>query len=122
LRWRQVSIVDIVEKDELVARAKQTASKLAGELKSAGSTESKATESSGDGKSAAQTDSKVPATAKWEVLAVGPLACNCTILWSTDSLDALVVDPGGDGTKILNVINKHKLSVKQILVTHGRCL
>lgn len=54
-----------------------------------------------------------------EVLAVGPLQCNCSILGDEVSHEAIVVDPGGDIARILAVVQKHGLSVKQILITHA---
>ncbi len=54
-----------------------------------------------------------------EVLAVGPLRCNCSVLGDEISGDALVVDPGDDIERILTILARHNLTVKQILVTHA---
>ena len=54
-----------------------------------------------------------------ETLAVGLLGCNCTILGDEVSREAIVVDPGYDIPKILAVLAKHQLTVKQIVVTHA---
>ena len=54
-----------------------------------------------------------------ETLTVGPLQCNCTILGDETSREAIVVDPGADLPKILAVLARHKLTVKQIVVTHA---
>jgi hydroxyacylglutathione hydrolase len=54
-----------------------------------------------------------------ETLAVGLLGCNCTVLGNEVSREAIVVDPGYDVPKILAVLAKHQLTVKQILVTHA---
>jgi len=54
-----------------------------------------------------------------EVLAVGPLQCNCSILGDETSHEAIVVDPGADIPRILSVLERHQLTVKQILVTHA---
>lgn len=54
-----------------------------------------------------------------EVLAVGPLQCNCSILGDEASREAIVVDPGGDIARILAVVQKHGLTVRQILITHA---
>jgi len=54
-----------------------------------------------------------------EVLTVGPLQCNCSILGDETSLEAIVVDPGDEISRILAVLEKHHLSVKQIVVTHA---
>jgi len=54
-----------------------------------------------------------------ETLAVGLLSCNCTILGDETSREAIVVDPGYDVPKILALLAKHQLTVKQIVVTHA---
>jgi hydroxyacylglutathione hydrolase len=54
-----------------------------------------------------------------EILTVGPLQCNCSILGDETSLEAIVVDPGDDIPSILNVLDKHNLTVKQIVITHA---
>jgi glyoxylase-like metal-dependent hydrolase (beta-lactamase superfamily II) len=54
-----------------------------------------------------------------ETFPVGLLGCNCTILGDESSHEAIVVDPGYDVPHILAVLAKHKLTVKQIFVTHA---
>jgi hydroxyacylglutathione hydrolase len=54
-----------------------------------------------------------------ETFPVGPLQCNCSILYDTESHDATVVDPGGDLTKILGFLGSHALKLRQIVVTHA---
>jgi len=54
-----------------------------------------------------------------EILIVGPLQCNCSILGDETSLEAIVVDPGDDIPRILSVLDKHNLTVRQIVVTHA---
>ena len=54
-----------------------------------------------------------------EILAVGPLHCNCSILGDETSREAIVVDPGDDISRILALLAQHQLTVKQILVTHA---
>ena len=54
-----------------------------------------------------------------EILTVGPLQCNCSILGDEASGEAIVVDPGADIPRIMAVLNRHKLTVKQILITHA---
>jgi glyoxylase-like metal-dependent hydrolase (beta-lactamase superfamily II) len=54
-----------------------------------------------------------------ETFAVPPLGCNCSVLGDEVSGEAIVVDPGGDIPRILAALAKHKLTVKQILVTHA---
>src|ERR1700704_2462133 len=54
-----------------------------------------------------------------EVLPVGPLQCNCSILGDETSREAIVVDPGDDIPRILALLAKHALTVKQIVITHA---
>ena len=54
-----------------------------------------------------------------EILPVGMLQCNCSILGDEASGEAIVVDPGDEIPRILAVLQRHKLTVKQILITHA---
>jgi glyoxylase-like metal-dependent hydrolase (beta-lactamase superfamily II) len=54
-----------------------------------------------------------------EILPVGPLQCNCSIIGDETSHEAIVIDPGDDIADILALISKHNLQVKQIVITHA---
>lgn len=54
-----------------------------------------------------------------EMIPVGLLGCNCSILGDEVSREAIVVDPGYEIPRILELLAKHKLSVKTILITHA---
>jgi len=54
-----------------------------------------------------------------EILAVGPLQCNCSIIGDETTREAMVIDPGDDIEDVLAIIAKHKLEVKQIVITHA---
>lgn len=54
-----------------------------------------------------------------ETFPVGLLQCNCTILGDETTGEAMVVDPGDNIPQILTRLAKHKLTLKQIVVTHG---
>ena len=54
-----------------------------------------------------------------ELLPVGPLQCNCSIIGDETSGEAIVVDPGDDIEQIVALIKKHNLQVKQIVITHA---
>jgi hydroxyacylglutathione hydrolase len=54
-----------------------------------------------------------------ETFPVGPLQCNCTVLGDEASGEAMVVDPGENIPQILAILARHKLTLKQIVVTHG---
>jgi len=50
---------------------------------------------------------------------VGMLQCNCTIVADPVSREALVIDPGDEVTRILELLGRHKLTVKAIISTHA---
>src|SRR4051794_38134444 len=54
-----------------------------------------------------------------EILPVGLLQCNCSILGDEASREAIVVDPGDDIPAIQAVLQRHGLTVKQIVITHA---
>ena len=54
-----------------------------------------------------------------EILVVGPLRCNCSILGDETSREAIVVDPGDDISRIVATLQRHSLTVKQIVITHA---
>ena len=54
-----------------------------------------------------------------EILAVGPLACNCALLWDAQSKAGAVVDPGDEAERISERIEKLGISVQAILLTHA---
>src|SRR6202163_29445 len=54
-----------------------------------------------------------------EILPVGPLQCNCSVIGDETTREAMVIDPGDDIEDVLALIEKHTLKVKQIVVTHA---
>jgi hydroxyacylglutathione hydrolase len=54
-----------------------------------------------------------------EILPVGPLRCNCSIIGDEATREAMVIDPGDDIDDVLAILRKHDLEVKQIVVTHA---
>jgi hydroxyacylglutathione hydrolase len=53
-----------------------------------------------------------------EIIPVGPLQCNCAILGDAETREAIVVDPGDDVERILEILRKHNLKVRSIVSTH----
>jgi hydroxyacylglutathione hydrolase len=53
-----------------------------------------------------------------EILPVGMLQCNCHIVGEPETREAIVIDPGDDAARILEVIERHHLKVTAIVVTH----
>jgi len=54
-----------------------------------------------------------------EILAVGPLQCNCSVVGDEESREALVIDPGDEIEEVLAIVGRHGLTVKQIIITHA---
>jgi hydroxyacylglutathione hydrolase len=54
-----------------------------------------------------------------EILAVGPLQCNCSIIGDETTHEAMVIDPGDEIQRILTLVREHNLQVKQIVITHA---
>jgi len=54
-----------------------------------------------------------------EILPVGPLQCNCSIIGDEESHEAMVIDPGDDIEQVLAIVRRHGLTVKQIVITHA---
>lgn len=54
-----------------------------------------------------------------EILPVGALQCNCSILGDENSGEAIVVDPGDEIQRIRQILERHHLTVKQIIITHA---
>src|SRR5882724_12361701 len=54
-----------------------------------------------------------------EIIPVGPLQCNCSIVGDETTREAIVIDPGDDIEDVQALIKKHNLQVKQIVITHA---
>ena len=54
-----------------------------------------------------------------EILPVGPLQCNCSVIGDETTLEGMVIDPGDDIAEVLALIRKHNLQIKQIVITHA---
>jgi glyoxylase-like metal-dependent hydrolase (beta-lactamase superfamily II) len=53
-----------------------------------------------------------------EVIPVGLLQCNCSILGDPATGEAIVVDPGDEVDRILEILRRHKLKPRAIVSTH----
>ncbi|HUA84645.1 MAG TPA: MBL fold metallo-hydrolase [Bryobacteraceae bacterium] len=54
-----------------------------------------------------------------EILPVGMLQCNCSIFGDEASREAIVIDPGDNIEEVLEVLKRHALRVKAIIITHA---
>jgi hydroxyacylglutathione hydrolase len=53
-----------------------------------------------------------------EIIPVGMLQCNCSILGDSETGEAIVVDPGDDVERILELLRRRGLKVRAIVSTH----
>ncbi len=54
-----------------------------------------------------------------EILPVGMLQCNCSIFGDEASGEAVVIDPGDEIGRITAILDRHRLRVKAIIITHA---
>ncbi|MFZ0792396.1 MAG: MBL fold metallo-hydrolase, partial [Candidatus Korobacteraceae bacterium] len=54
-----------------------------------------------------------------EIFPVGPLQCNCSVVGDEQTKEAIVIDPGDDIEDVMAIVQRHGLTVKQIVVTHA---
>jgi hydroxyacylglutathione hydrolase len=54
-----------------------------------------------------------------EILPVGPLQCNCSVIGDEATREAMVIDPGAEIENVVALVRKHNLQVKQIVITHA---
>lgn len=54
-----------------------------------------------------------------EILPVGILQCNCSIFGDEQSREAIVIDPGDELAEIRAILDRHRLKVAAIIITHG---
>jgi hydroxyacylglutathione hydrolase len=54
-----------------------------------------------------------------EVLPVGMLGCNCSVIGDEISREAIVIDPGDDVSNIIAILERNRLTVKMIVITHA---
>ncbi|MCC2637150.1 MAG: Zn-dependent hydrolase, glyoxylase [Moraxellaceae bacterium] len=55
----------------------------------------------------------------YRIVPVTPFEQNCTLLWCAETLEAAVVDPGGDLDRIRAAVTAAGVTLKQILLTHA---
>lgn len=55
----------------------------------------------------------------YQIIPVTHYQQNCSLLWCDDTMEAVVVDPGGDIQRIQTAIADHRVHVVKILLTHG---
>ncbi|WP_028112253.1 MBL fold metallo-hydrolase [Ferrimonas kyonanensis] len=56
---------------------------------------------------------------KYQVVPVTPYRTNCILLWCTTTLQAAVIDPGGNHNDIVKAAEANGVTVTQVWLTHG---
>ncbi|MCL5289059.1 MAG: MBL fold metallo-hydrolase [Acidobacteria bacterium] len=54
-----------------------------------------------------------------EILPVGWLQCNCSLVGDPETREAIVLDPGDEVERIQEILARHKLTVRAIVNTHA---
>jgi len=53
------------------------------------------------------------------IIPVTPLQQNCTLMWCTETMKGVVIDPGGDVDVILEAVAEIGFEIDKVLLTHG---
>lgn len=56
---------------------------------------------------------------RYQIIPVTPFQQNCTLFWCDQTMQAVVIDPGGDLQRINAAIAEHKLELVKVLLTHA---
>lgn len=56
---------------------------------------------------------------QYKIVPVTPFEQNCSIVWCDETMEGVVVDPGGDVKELLSVIESLGVTIKQLVLTHG---
>jgi glyoxylase-like metal-dependent hydrolase (beta-lactamase superfamily II) len=54
-----------------------------------------------------------------EIFPVGRLQCNCSVVGDEQTREAMVIDPGDEVEEVMAIVQRHGLTVKQIVITHA---
>lgn len=54
-----------------------------------------------------------------QIIPVSPFVQNCSLIWDDESLEAVIVDAGGDADRIFAVVDELGVQVKAVWLTHG---
>ena len=56
---------------------------------------------------------------RYETIPVTPFQQNCSLVWCDETLEAAVIDPGGDLARVRDAVRRHGVTLRQILLTHA---
>ena len=54
-----------------------------------------------------------------EMIPVGALQCNCSVIGDETTREGMVIDPGDEIREILALVERHRLTIRQIVITHA---
>jgi hydroxyacylglutathione hydrolase len=54
-----------------------------------------------------------------EILPVGMLGCNCSVIGDEVSREAIVIDPGDEVSSIIDILRRNGLTARMIVITHA---
>ena len=53
------------------------------------------------------------------IIQVTPFQQNCSLVWCTETMKGVVIDPGGDIDQVVAAIEKYGVTLERILITHA---
>jgi len=53
------------------------------------------------------------------ILPVTPLQQNCSLLWDADTMEGVLIDPGGEAERLTGEAEKLGVTIKEMWLTHG---
>jgi hydroxyacylglutathione hydrolase len=56
---------------------------------------------------------------QYKIIPVTPFQQNCTLFWCDQTMQAVVIDPGGDIEKIIAAVQSAQVQVVKVLLTHA---
>lgn len=56
---------------------------------------------------------------QYKIIPVTPFQQNCTLFWCDETMEAAIVDPGGDFSLLLSEIEKAGVTLVKVLLTHA---
>ena len=56
---------------------------------------------------------------KYLIIPVTPFEQNCSLIWCEQTLEAALIDPGGDAEVLLALVQENGLRLTKLLLTHG---
>ncbi|MDW6003872.1 MBL fold metallo-hydrolase [Vibrio mangrovi] len=56
---------------------------------------------------------------QYQIVPVTPFAQNCSIVWCDETMEGIVVDPGGDEKQLAEVIQTLGVQIVHVVLTHG---